>query len=249
MPRYDASVKSSKCQSELTRPSWQAASAASFGLQGRCYNPPMPAIEDSRVLVIGGAGFVGSHIVDQLDRRARARDRRARQPRARHAQQPGRRARGRARDPRRGLGRGRRAPARPHARHRLRVPPRRAVALRVRARAAQGARGERRRHLQRGRDGARGGRQEGRLLLVGVGLRQRGRRADDRGAPVPQPHDVRRDEDRRRAVLPRVPRAARARLRRPPLHEHLRPADGLQGHVRQRDHEGARPDRRRASRR
>ena len=31
------------------------------------------------------------------------------------------------------------------------------------------------------------------------------------------------------------------RLRRPALHEHLRPADGLQGHLRQRDHEGARP--------
>ena len=89
-----------------------------------------------------------------------------------------------------------------------------------------------------------GGRQEGRLLLVGVGLRRRGRDPDDRGPPVQQPHDVRRDEDRRRAVLPRVQRAARARLRRPALHERLRAAHGLQGHVRQRDHEGARPDRR-----
>ena len=35
----------------------------------------------------------------------------------------------------------------------------------------------------------------------------------------------------------------------PALHERLRPADGLQGDVRQRDHEGARPDRRRGARR
>ena len=46
-----------------------------------------------------------------------------------------------------------------------------------------------------------------------------------------------------RTALPRLQRAARPRLRRPPLHERLRPADGLQGHVRQRDHEGARQDR------
>ena len=103
---------------------------------------------------------------------------------------------------------------------------------------------QRRRHLQRRRGGAGGRRQEGRLLVVGIGLRQRGRRADDRGPPVQQPDDVRRDEDRRRAVLPRLPRAARARLRGAPLHEHLRAAHGLQGHVRERDHEGARPHRR-----
>ena len=73
----------------------------------------MPAIEDARVLVIGGAGFVGSHIVDQLTRRAGAGDRRARQPRARHARQPRGRAAGRPRVAGRGLGGGRRPPARP----------------------------------------------------------------------------------------------------------------------------------------
>ena len=58
---------------------------------------------------------------------------------------------------------------------RLRVPPRRAVAVRVRARAALGDRRQRRRHVQRRRGGAGDRRQARRLLVVGVGLRRRAR--------------------------------------------------------------------------
>ena len=66
----------------------------------------MNELAGSRVLVIGGAGFVGSHIVDQLLAEPVARDRRARQLRARQPRQPRRAAAGRARDARRGHDRG-----------------------------------------------------------------------------------------------------------------------------------------------
>ena len=41
-----------------------------------------------RIMLIGGAGLVGSHIVDQLTAEPVSGDRRLRQLRARHARQP-----------------------------------------------------------------------------------------------------------------------------------------------------------------
>ena len=101
--------------------------------------------------------------------------------------------------------------------------------------------GERRRHLQRGRGGARGRRQADRLLLVGLGLRQRG------VTPMTEDHPF------NNRTMYGATKIANEQFFRAfyeqhgldyighALHEHLRPAHGLRGHLRQRDHEGARP--------
>ncbi len=203
----------------------------------------MPNIEGATIAVIGGAGFIGSHIVDQLLEEPVERvscsttssAERARTSRVRRATRASRCVEGSILD----------------------LPFLEAVMTQsdyVFHLAAlwlhecvhdprDADRRQRRRHVQRDRGGPRGERRQGRLLVVRLGLRRRSRHPDDRGTPVQQPDALRRDEDRGRAVLPRLQRAARARLRRPALHERLRAADGLQGHVRQRDHEGARQDR------
>ncbi len=111
----------------------------------------------TRVLVTGGAGTIGSHVVDQLVEGGAARDRRARQPRPRPPGQPRLGARPTARSD---AGRGRhprpRAGARADRGQRPGLPPGRDPHHPVRRGAAAGARGAGRRHVQRARGGRRG---------------------------------------------------------------------------------------------
>ena len=110
-----------------------------------------------------------------------ARDRRPRRLRARPPREPGLGDGQRQRRDRRGRHPRRGARARADARHRRRLPPGRDPHHAVRGGAAPGARGPRRRHLQRRRGRRAGGRAQARRRLVGLGLRPR------RGVP----HDAR----------------------------------------------------------
>ena len=80
---------------------------------------------------------------------------------------------------------------------RRRVPLRGAVAAALSRVPACRVRRERSRQLQCVRGVCRGQRRAPRLLVLGVGLRRRGRGADDGGSPVQQHELLRGDEDRR----------------------------------------------------
>ena len=116
---------------------------------------------NKRVLITGGAGLIGSHIADLLVAGAAARDRRARQLRARPAREPGRghAPRGRVTIVEGDI-RDRALLAEAMHGHRRRVPPGGDPHHPVRRGAAAGARGAGRRHLQRARGGGAGRRVE-----------------------------------------------------------------------------------------
>ena len=65
------------------------------------------------------------------------------------------------------------------------------------------------------------------LVVVGLGLRRCGRRADDGGSSVQQQEFLWRDQDLRRGDGAGLSLPLRARLCRPALHERLRAAPGL----------------------
>ncbi len=111
---------------------------------------------------------------------------------------------------------------------------------------AQRVRRQRARHLQCDGSVRQEGRQAPGLFIVGIGLRRRRARADGRGPPVQQQELLRRDQDRGRGDAARLPPPLRAQLRRPALHERLRPAPGLPRRLHRRDHEDARRHRSRA---
>ena len=141
----------------------------SVKLTGEAQYSPGMDITGKRLVVIGGAGLIGSHTVDALTREdvgeivvydnfvprhaARTWPRRCRRPRVRDL-------RGRRRHP------ADRHPRRRAEGRRRRLPLRRAVAAAVPRVPALGVRRERPRHVQRARGLRRQGRQAARLLLV-----------------------------------------------------------------------------------
>ena len=183
-----------------------------------------------RILVTGGAGTIGSHVVDLLVRRRRRRGRRARQLRPRPAENLAdaalpsgdRCASSRATSATPALVRD----GRPRASTSCSTWPRiRITQCAEEPRLAQ--RGARRRHVQRARGGRGGRRREGRRLLVGVGLRP-GRDVPDHRAPPPvqQRHLLRRGQGVQRGHAAQLPRHVRPGLRGAALLQRLRPADG-----------------------
>ncbi len=130
-------------------------------------------IEGARALVTGGAGTIGSHVVDALLREGAAevlvldnfvRGRMANlRGRGRRRRQPP--------DGRRGRHPRHRAAARPDAGHGPGLPPGGHPHHAVRRGAPPGQRGPGRRDVQRPGGGGRGQREEGRGLVLGLGLR------------------------------------------------------------------------------
>ena len=164
-----------------------------------------------RALITGGAGVVGSTLADQLVRAGAeeivvldnfVRGRRENLAWA-LAHGPVRIVEGDIRD--------RELRGRAHARHRRRLPPGGDPDHAVRGGAAAGARGARRRHLQRDRGRGERGRAQGRRRVLGVGLRPGGA-VPDRRVPPPlrQRHALRRREDVQRGPAAQLPRDAAA---------------------------------------
>ena len=197
-------------------------------------------LRGDRVLITGGAGTIGSHIVDQLvDAGARARSSCSTTSSAAAARtSPGRWptatveiVEGDIRD--------RDARARADARHRRRLPPGGDPHHPVRGGAAAGARGPRRRHLQRPRGRRAGGRAQARRRLVGLGLRP------GRGVPHhasdhhPYANDTLYGAAKvfNEGLLRSFHAMYGPRLRRAALLQRLRPADGRPRPL----HRGARP--------
>ena len=198
-----------------------------------------PAVSGlGRVLVTGGGGAIGSNVCDELVLAGAdeivvldnfVRGRRANLDWAR-ANGNVRLVEGDIRD--------RELVYRPQRGHRPRLPPRRDPHHAVRGGAAPGARGPRRRHLQRLRGGGRAGRAPRRGLLVGVGLRARGGVPHAREPPpVRERHALRRGQGVQRGPAAQHPRDVRARLRRAALLQRLRAAHGRPRPL----HRGARP--------
>ena len=156
-----------------------------------------------------------------------ARDRRARRLRARPPREPGMGAGQRQRRDRRGRHPRRGARARADARHRRRLPPGGHPHHAVRGGAAAGARGPRRRHLQRRRGRRAGGRAQARRRLVGLDLRPRRGVPHARGPPpLRQRHPLRRGQGLQRGAAAQLQGDVGPRLRRAALLQRLRRAHG-----------------------
>ena len=196
------------------------------------------SIEGTKALVTGGAGTIGSHVVDQLVRGGAAEivvlDNLVR---GRLANLDGRAGNGsgppgRGRHPRRG--------ARPRADRGQGpgLPPRRDPDHAVRRGAAAGQRGAGRRHLQRDRGGGRRRRAQGRSRRRRAASTAWPRSSRRPNAPsVQQRHVLRRGEGVQRGHAAQLPRHVRPRLRRAALLQRVRPADGRP----RRLHRGADP--------
>ena len=171
-----------------------------------------------RVLVTGGSGFIGSHVVDKL--RARGHEPVIYDLRPSPWHEPGLGRHGARLDHR---PRGARARA---AQLRRGRPPGRRRRRQRRPRRARGRRaGQRPRHRRGARGGAPRRGQADRLRLDDLGLlrlrARRGRRGDAAAAAEPPLHE---HQARRRAVLQGLPGAVRDRLHDPALRDPLRSA-------------------------